>query len=113
MKAKDIMPRSAANVTADVLLLWQNDYKSVFEINVPKGDGQEGGYKGWIRKPNRNEMRELTSKKTDPVTYSEIVLDMLWLGGDEEIKTVDEVFYGAMGVIQNVMDIPEASLKKV
>ena len=121
MNVKDIQPRSAANVTTEVLAAWKAAYPSgVFEISVPSGELDKDGneinpIRGWMRKPTRNEMRELTSKVkgTDSVTYTEVVLEMLWLGGDEAIKTDDEVFYSAMGVIQDVLDIKEASLKKV
>lgn len=121
------MPRSAANVTAEVLEAWKKEYPAgVFELVVNSGEfettTEEGKppvkmpiplYKGYVRKPTRDEMREFTSKQTDPVTYTEIVLDALWLGGDEAIKTDDEAFYSVMPQVQNVLDIKSSEIKKL
>lgn len=107
LKVDSINITDSKNATPEVLAAWQKEYPSgVFELAT-------GELKAWIRKPTRNEMRELTAKKTDPITYSEIALDMLWLGGDAAIKTDDEAFYSVSGVIQNVLDIKEAELKKL
>ena len=107
MKANSIMPKSAANVTPEVLAAWKKEYPSgVFELTT-------GNLKGYIRKPTRNEMRELTSKKTDPITYAENALEIMWLGGDEAIKTDDEAFYSVIETIENVLDIKESALKKL
>jgi len=107
MKFDSIKITDSTMVNAEVLKAMKDAYPSgVFELVT-------GKLKGWIRKPTRNEMRELSSKKVDPITYSEIALDMLWLGGDEAIKTDDEAFYSVSGVIQNVLDIKEAELKKL
>ncbi|WP_162997096.1 hypothetical protein [Mucilaginibacter kameinonensis] len=127
MKSSSIMPRSAANVTAEVLAAWKKDYPTgVFELVVNSGEfetiTEEGKppvkkpvplYKGYMRKPTRDEMREFTSKQTDPVTYTEIVLDALWLGGDEQIKIDDEAFYSVMPQVQNVLDIKGSEIKKL
>lgn len=128
MKTKDIMPRNAANVTPELLAAWKKDYPAgVFELVVHSGEFETihsedskapvrvpvVRYKGYMRKPTRDEMRELTSKQTDPVTYTEIVLDTLWLGGDEQIKTDDEAFYSVMPTVQSVLDIKSSELKKL
>jgi hypothetical protein len=127
MKVDSINVTDSNNATPEVIAAWKEKYPTgVYELVVPSDDivleQQESGppkkittpkYKAWIRKPTRNEMRELTSKNTDPITYSEIALDMLWLGGDKEIKTDDEAFYSVMGTIQSVLDIKDAELKKL
>lgn len=128
MKANSVSPVGASNVTPEVLKAWEAAYPSgVFELTVlsgdftevPQGDGKPPvkepvvKFRGWIRKPTRNEMREFSAKQTDPITYTEIVLDALWLGGDMEIKTDDEAFYSIIPVVQNVLDIKEAAIKKL
>lgn len=127
MKAKDIMPRTAATCTAEVIDTWKKAYGeiSVLTINadtfkmVGATDKQPGEkvydilYTGYMRKPTRNEMREFTSLKLDPVTYTERILDVLWLGGDDEIRIKDECFYSIMPVVQQVLDIKEAEIKKL
>ena len=95
-------------ITEETIAKWKQEHKHVFEL-------VSGDLKAYIRKPTRNEMRELTAKATgtDPVTYTETVLDTLWLGGDEAIKTDDEAFYSIMPVVQNVLEIKNAELKKL
>ena len=98
-----------AGVTAELVESWKKENTCGVSII------QSGGYEAYIRRPTRNDMRELTGKNgtVDPVTYTEIVLDQLWLGGDEEIRTVDKVFYGAMAVVQEVLEVEAANIKKL
>jgi hypothetical protein len=114
----------SSEVTPEILAEWNAKHPTgVFELAVESGEytGTKNNripiikFRGWMRKPTRDEMRELTAKAngTDPVTYTEIVLDTLWLGGDEEIKTDDEAFYSVMPEVQKVLDIKAASLKKL
>jgi len=128
MKVNSIQPKSAANVTAEIIEAWKKAYTSgVCELQVESGEYEsiltDGvtekvpviKYRGWIRKPTRDEMREFTamSKSCDPVTYTERVLDVIWLGGDDEILKDDETFYSIMSEVQKVLDIKEAQLKKL
>lgn len=128
MKIDSIRITDSARATPEVIKAWKEAFPSgVFELIVLSGDftDEDQGedkpplkvpvplYKAWIRKPTRNEMRELSSKNVDPITYSEIALDMLWLGGDSAIKTDDEAFYSVMPTIQSVLDIKGSELKKL
>ena len=102
-----------AGVTAETVAKWQQENKK----GIARLDSEFEGkpYAAYIRRPTRDDMRELSAKagSTDPVTYAEIILDQLWLGGDEEIRTVDEVFYGVEHVVQNVLSVQVATLKKL
>lgn len=129
MNVKDIKPTKATNVTPEVIKAWTAAYPSgISVLEVESGElesvtNDEGKtekvpvikYRGWVRKPNRDEMRELTAiaKSSDPVTYTERILDIIWLGGDEEIIKEDEAFYAIMPEVQKVLDIKAAQLKKL
>lgn len=105
-KEKKTLP---AGVTPEILENWKSANKNgIAEI-------ASGDYSAFIRRPTRDDMRELSAKggTVDPVTYTEIILDQLWLGGDEEIRTNDDVFFGAMEVVQNVLDVQKATLVKL
>jgi hypothetical protein len=96
-------------VTAEMVKGWKAANKNgIAEI-------ESGEFKAYIRRPSRNDMRELSAqgKSTDPVTYTEIILDLLWLGGDEQIRTDDAIFFGAMDIVQDVLDVQSATLKKL
>jgi hypothetical protein len=98
-----------ASVTNDQLEAWKKENKNGIALI------QSEGFTAVLRRPTRDDMRELTAKQSglDPVTFTEVVLDQLWLGGDEEIRTDDPIFFGAMTEIQNILDAKEATLVKL
>jgi len=49
----------------------------------------------------------------DPIKMSETLLNRLWLGGDEEIKTDDELFMATVNVMEDVLKVKEAEIKKL
>lgn len=97
---------TSKEVTPEIIAGWKAKHKGIAEISNPD-------YKGWIRKPTRDEMREILSLQTDPITYTERILDMIWLGGDEQLLKDDEEFLSIMPEVQKVMDIKHAELKKL
>ena len=102
-----------AGVTAEMVDKWKAENKS----GIARIDSTYEGkpYAAYLRRPTRDDMRELGAKASmvDPVTYAEIILDQLWIGGDEEIRTVDPIFMGVQTIVQNVLDIQKATLKKL
>ncbi|QEM13481.1 hypothetical protein [Mucilaginibacter rubeus] len=102
-----------AGVSAEKVAQWKAENKNGIARIETKYEGKE--YSAYIRRPTREDMRELSAKggTVDPVTYTEIVLGQLWLGGDEEIRDVDAVFFGVMEVVQGVLDVQKAQLKKL
>ena len=80
-------------------------YGDVYEIEVE-------GKKCLIRRPNRKDL-SYASVVRDPVKMSETMLNQLWLGGDEEIKTSDDLFLAVVNVMQEVLQVKQAQLKKL
>ena len=54
-----------------------------------------------------------TVGQKDPLKYNEIILANCWISGDEEIKTDDALFLGVSGVLSEIIEIKEATLKKL
>ena len=50
---------------------------------------------------------------TDPVKMTEVMLNQLWVAGDEEIKTRDDLFLAASQKMQEVLEVKEAEIKKL
>jgi hypothetical protein len=102
-----------AGVTAEKVENWKSENKSGIARIESEFEGKL--YACYVRRPTRDDMRELSAKggTVDTVTYAEIILDQLWLGGDEEIRTVDPIFMGVVDVVQNVLDVQRATLKKL
>lgn len=86
---------------------WKRKYGSVFELSVE-------GKKAYLRKPDRKTLGYAsTAGQTDPMKFNEVLLKGCWLGGDEEIRTDDELFLAASGKLGELIQVKEAELKKL
>ena len=84
----------------------------VFEITVVSSDGVE--HKGYLRKPTRHELSYATKvANSNPLGFNESILKACWLAGDETIKTEDALFLAASGQIAAIIEVAEASIKKL
>lgn len=115
MKTENIEPRASGNeqpasgVSAEQIAEWKaQNPRGVWEVTVD-------GVAAYVRKPNRNEMKAAMTKATqnDPLGMVEDILDFCWLGGDEAIKTDDDLFYGAAMQLQELIQIKAGELKKL
>ena len=83
----------------------KSQYGDIFEI-------EEESKKCLNRRTNRKDLRYASVVK-DPVKMSETMLNQLWLDGDEEIKTRDDLFLAAVNAMQEVLQVKQAQLKKL
>lgn len=68
----------------------------------------------YLRKPDRTVLSlAATLGKSDPVKYSEIIVEKCWLGGDAETKTNDEYFFAVAAKAAELVKVKEATLKKL
>lgn len=91
----------------------KSKYKTgkIFLIEVEDDDGNP--VKGWLRNPTRQEAGMVAKLAgTDPVKSIEVLLNSVWLEGDDRIKTDDDLFFSAMPQLNNVLTIRNAELKK-
>lgn len=67
-----------------------------------------------LRRPMRQEL-SLAAKlgASDPLKYNEVILTNCWLAGDEEIRIDDALFLGVSGKLGELIEIKEATLKKL
>ncbi|MBQ3189405.1 MAG: hypothetical protein IJB60_08255 [Bacteroidaceae bacterium] len=93
------------NVTKEQIKEWKAKYGDLFEVTVE-------GKTCILRKPNRKDLSYASVVK-DPIKMSETLLNRLWLGGDEEIKTDDELFMATVNVMEDVLKVKEAEIKKL
>ncbi|MDX9703932.1 MAG: hypothetical protein RBU23_12950 [Candidatus Auribacterota bacterium] len=67
---------------------------------------------GYLRTPSRKIISMATAVGgKDPIKFGELILQNCWLGGDERIKTDDELFLAANAIIGDLIKIKTASLK--
>lgn len=65
-----------------------------------------------LRSPGRQDL-SYASVARDPVKRKEVLLNQLWVAGDEEIKTDDRLFFSVMPTLDRLFEIKEAELKKL
>ncbi|MCC8186541.1 MAG: hypothetical protein LIP08_03240 [Bacteroides sp.] len=86
---------------------WKEKYGEVFQVEVD-------GHVAYLRKPTRKALgAAAVVGKSDPMKYNEILLTNCWLEGDEEIKTEDSLFLGVSAQLAELIEIKEATLKKL
>ncbi len=94
-------------ITQEQIAAWKEKYGTVYEIAVD-------GKKCYLRKPDRKTLSYASAVGTsDPLKFSEVMLNNCWLGGDEVIKTDDELFLGVSARLGELIETKEAELKKL
>lgn len=94
-------------VTKEQIQEWKNQYKDIFVISV-------ADKKVYLRTPDRKTLSYASTLATkDPLRFNEVILENCWLGGDEEIKTNDELFLAVSSKLPNLIQIKEATLEKL
>jgi hypothetical protein len=98
---------SKEEVSKEQIEKWKEDHGGVFCLEVD-------GHKCYLKKPSRKVLSmAMTTSKNDPIKFGETMLKNCWLGGDESIKTDDDLFFGAMQQLDQMMEFKEAEIKKL
>ena len=94
-------------ITKEQIQEWENQYKDIFVISVEDK-------KVYLRTPDRKTLSYASTLATkDPLRFNEVILENCWLGGDEEIKTNDELFLAVSSKLPDLIQIKEATLEKL
>lgn len=94
-------------VTAEQIAEWKKKHDDVFQIDVDDKTC-------FLRKPNRNELGyAAVAGKTNPLKYNEYILKSCWLGGDEEIRTNDDLFLSVGEALAEMIETKQAEIKKL
>lgn len=92
---------------------WKTLHGEVHELTVKADDEGKDLYKCWLKKPDRKIIAAATSLgANNPIKVGEMILNNCWLGGDEVIKTNDDLFLAAVSQTGGLIKIREAELKK-
>lgn len=97
-------------VTEKQIESWKKQHGEVYELNIPLENDKVTCY---LRKPDRKTIAyALSVRDTNPLKAKEIVLENCFLAGDERIKTDDELFLSACTVLDEMIVVRVAELKK-
>lgn len=70
------------------------------------------GFSCILRTPNRQDL-SFAGVVKDPIKMSETMLRLLWVDGDEELKTRDDLFLAVIAKMDEVLKVKEAEIKKL
>lgn len=94
-------------ITTEQIEAWKKKYGEVFIVEIEDK-------KAYLKRPSRKALSAAAVVgKSDPMKYNEVLLENCWLGGDEEIKTDDPLFLGASQILAELVEVKEATLKKL
>lgn len=65
-----------------------------------------------LRSPGRRDLSYASVVK-DPIKLNEVLLNQLWVAGDEEMKTDDSLFMAVCAKMEEVLKFKEAEIKKL
>lgn len=94
-------------VSQEQIDAWKAEYKTVWALKV---DGRVA----YIKKPDRKTLGYAsTAGAKDPMKFNEILMKECFIGGDEEIKTDDDLFLAASSQLAQIIEVKEAELEKL
>lgn len=103
----EIKKPTAAEVTQEIIDAWKAKHGDVFMFE--SNDKQKVGF---FRRPTRTETSAFNSllQKGKVIESNESMAKTTFLGGDEELITVDKYFYGLSNKLGKLLEIEEGEL---
>ena len=93
--------------TPEQIEAWKREHGDIYAITVEDGVL-------YVRKPKRRDLSYASAAgRNSGLEYIEAVMKNCKLGGDESIISEDAKFMGASSQMASIIDIKEASLKKL
>lgn len=95
-----------AKATKDQIEKWKKQHGEIYHVEV-------GEYDAYLKTPDRKTMKYVAQVANDPIRANEVLLENCWVGGDEIIKTDDELFFGVSSILNEIVKIKEATISKL
>jgi len=95
-------------VTEELLASWKKEFGGFYELPV-------GDKVAYLKIPTMTDLKRGLRALTEDgeIAYSEEMLRALWLGGDNEIKELDEYFTPARKALKKLLEFEDAVIKKL
>lgn len=100
------MSELKGTATAEQIEKWKKAHGDIFKAAV-------GDSVCYLKKPDRKTMSYVATLGSNPVRANEALLQNCWLGGDEDIKTDDEKFYGVSLKLAEIVEVKDAEITKL
>lgn len=93
--------------TPEQIEIWKKKHRDVFSLVVD-------GHVGYFKKPDRKTLSYATmAGSKDPIKFNEALMNNCFIGGSDEIKSDDSLFFSASGKLAELIEIKEAELVKL
>ncbi len=93
--------------TQEQINAWKAQHGDMYEVEVD-------GHYCYLKKPSRKALGYASvAGKSNPIKFNEILLNDCWVGGDEAIKTEDDLFLAVSGQLAELISVKEAALAKL
>jgi hypothetical protein len=103
--------KNIGGVTPAQINAWKAKHKEVYAIAVDD-EGKE--LVGIFKKPDMATISAASRfASSDPVKSGEILFESCWLGGDIELKELDELKVSCFGKLAELFKVKEATIKKL
>ena len=90
---------------------WKEQHKEIYRLTATDSSGVS--HACYVRKPSRLDLSVAQNKQNDPIRMNETMLRQIWLGGDDAMRTEDELFLGISAKIGDLVQIAECELEKL
>ncbi len=84
----------------------------LYFIVAGEEDGMESTKSCILRKPSRQDLSYISVIR-DPIKRKEALLNQIWVTGDEEFKTDDELFLGLASKLSELVSVKEVEIKNL
>ena len=106
-EAEEARLRKAGKATPEQIAAWKQEHGEVHEVEVED-------HFCYLKNPSRKVLGYAsTAGKQNPIKFNEIMLAGCWVGGDEKMKTDDSLFLAVGSVLQELVQVKEATIKKL
>jgi hypothetical protein len=93
-------PIPSASVTAEMIAGWKEKYGKVFKYETP--DGKACFFRPVDRATYSAALSKVGQGKVEK--FNDTIITNIWLAGDEEIRKVDQYYFGLIDQVEELMN---------
>lgn len=108
------MSKLKGQVTPEQIQNWIKEVKEKYGATAKVHSYEVDGRIGYLRSVDRDTYSLAVSKvSSNPAKFNEVVIESIWLGGDDEIKKDDQLYFGLIDFVEDFMGKKKGILKSL
>lgn len=108
------MENLIGQATPEQIAEWKQDVSKKYGENAKVYSYEVDGKIAYVRSVDRATYSAASAKvSTSPAKFSETIIQNCWLGGCEEIRKVDQYFYGLQDFMEELIAKKKGSLTEI